>query len=437
MDPGLSAIPSVRIADEEEVQYKINKAASLIGNEKFYLKVGELLYNKGGMISDGVVAGKRIDEPIEEKSEHHRSVINPCVGELVACMSQVDEFNEIRTIYMTKRVSEGASMQQAGEESKEITEEVIERVSSLKQKMINAQKKVALKAKEISQKKEQIKVSRVTTQKQLQEQIIQCCYTKELNNEVRNALIEQQRAMQEYQNYSKTLHPEVKNYFDKIMNSVGDFCHQFNDYMQRSSEITDMYMYLDDTLTDEFQRHEIKESIINREIREKRNNWLELAETGLRGLEFTALAGAAKVMTNVTREVKLVRAVQSGKDISIKQAAVLEKMILKEAQIIFSSKELQLLKEAHNTGKPLTLRISGRIVQYEPINISGMTLFEEGGFLIGKEAFITVEETKKTLLHELYRLHSSTSSVGISGELASRETGAAWAFAEKFVVAIR
>jgi hypothetical protein len=60
-------------------------------------------------------------------------------------------------------------------------------------------------------------------------------------------------------------------------------------------------------LTDEFQRHEIKEAIINREIREKRNNWLEIAETGLRSLELTAIAGTAKVMTNAAREMQLAR----------------------------------------------------------------------------------------------------------------------------------
>jgi hypothetical protein len=92
-----------------------------------------------------------------------------------------------------------------------------------------------------------------------------------------------------------------------ISSYVGEFCHQFNDYVQRSADVGDMYMYLDDNLTDEFQRHEIKESIINREIREKRNNWLELAETGLRSLEFTAIAGTAKVMMSATKEMQLVR----------------------------------------------------------------------------------------------------------------------------------
>jgi hypothetical protein len=118
--------------------------------------------------------------------------------------------------------------------------------------------------------------------------------------------VEQQAARKEYETFSKKLDPEVKSYFDRIMDSVGDFCHQFNDFIQRASEITDMYLHLDDNLTDEFQRHEIKEAIINREIREKRNNWLEIAETGLRSLELTAIAGTAKVMTNAAREMQLV-----------------------------------------------------------------------------------------------------------------------------------
>jgi hypothetical protein len=144
-------------------------------------------------------------------------------------------------------------------------------------------------------------------QQQLQAEIMRCTYVKELDTEVKSALIEQQNARREYETYSKKLDPEVKSYFDKVMSSIGDFCHQFNDFMQRASEITDMYLHLDDNLTDEFQRHEIKEAIINREIREKRNNWLEIAETGLRSLELTACAGTAKVMTNAAREMQLAR----------------------------------------------------------------------------------------------------------------------------------
>jgi hypothetical protein len=238
------------------------------------------------------------------------------VGELVSMMGQVEEFKEVRAqIELDMRVKSKDSAQ-VKKMLDSVKKSDIEKIASIKQRMLESQKRVALKTKEISQKTSQVKVAEHTTQRQLQGQIMQCCYTDELNREVINALLEQQRAMKEYQTFSKTLDPEVKSYFDKIMDSVGDFCHRFNDYMQRSSEITDMYLYLDDTLTDEFQRHEIKESIINREIREKRNNWLELAETGLRSLEFTALAGVGKVMTSATREIQLVRMLNEGRAIS-------------------------------------------------------------------------------------------------------------------------
>ena len=62
-----------------------------------------------------------------------------------------------------------------------------------------------------------------------------------------------------------------------------------------------------------------------------------------------------------------------------------------------------------------------------------MTLFEENGFVLGKEAFKSKEELIKTLLQEIYRLE--TSSIGKTGqatqERITEETNAAHAFAEK------
>jgi hypothetical protein len=96
------------------------------------------------------------------------------------------------------------------------------------------------------------------------------------------------------------------------MNNVGNFCHRFNDFMQRSTEVGNLYMHLDDGLTNEFQRHAIKESIINRKS-EKGNNWLEVGETGLRALEFAPIVGATKVMTNTAREMPLARVVNEAR----------------------------------------------------------------------------------------------------------------------------
>lgn len=95
--------------------------------------------------------------------------------------------------------------------------------------------------------------------------------------------------------------------------------------------------------------------------------------------------------------------------------------------------EFAKIKEAHEAGKSVTtININGRIIQYEPnLPSSGMTMFGENGFLIGREAFTAEGELGKTVLHELHRLATSKAAGGVSGELAAQETKAAWEFAEK------
>ena len=140
IDPKLGIIPHLRVAEEEEITKKVNALAGIVGTEKFYLKVGGLLYKKGadvGLKPDGLVANSK-EEQIEANrilsetvpSEHHhkRKVINPSLGELVAATGQIDEFRSIRAQFMTQRLAEGATMQQAEKESKEITPGVIEKI---------------------------------------------------------------------------------------------------------------------------------------------------------------------------------------------------------------------------------------------------------------------------------------------------------------------
>jgi hypothetical protein len=113
---------------------------------------------------------------------------------------------------------------------------------------------------------------------------------------------------------------------------------------------------------------------------------------------------------------------------------VTESKIIVEAKKILSSREMQLIREAQKAGQPITVRIRGREVQFEPdAPTSGITNFETNGFLIGREAFSRgPAELEKTVLHELYRLYTSKGPVeGFSGELARREVDAAFAFAEK------
>ncbi|MEM7359644.1 MAG: hypothetical protein AAF431_11150 [Pseudomonadota bacterium] len=88
------------------------------------------------------------------------------------------------------------------------------------------------------------------------------------------------------------------------------------------------------------------------------------------------------------------------------------------------------LLTAQKDGEPAMEIINGRLIQYEPgLPASGMTMFGENGFLIGREAFESLQELDRTILHELYRLRNSTSSGGVSGALATQETEEAFNFA--------
>jgi hypothetical protein len=92
---------------------------------------------------------------------------------------------------------------------------------------------------------------------------------------------------------------------------------------------------------------------------------------------------------------------------------------------------LGTLREAFEAGGA-QLELAGRTIIVEPaMPASGMTLFGENGFVLGREAFASTEELTKTLLHELYRLGVSQSSGGLGQQLASLETQATFCFAER------
>lgn len=76
-------------------------------------------------------------------------------------------------------------------------------------------------------------------------------------------------------------------------------------------------------------------------------------------------------------------------------------------------------------------------MSYEPgLSASGMTLFGENGFVIGRGAFSSGGEFGRTVLHELYRLSHSGAAGGVSGALATQETAAAAGFAERAAAAL-
>ncbi len=115
-----------------------------------------------------------------------------------------------------------------------------------------------------------------------------------------------------------------------------------------------------------------------------------------------------------------------------------ESEIINEAQDILNSSELAKIQAAHAAGQPVAVNVGGRLIQYEPgLPASGMTMFGENGFLIGREAFTSPQELQQTILHELHRLTTSNSASGVSGALATQETKAAADFAAKALKEIK
>jgi filamentous hemagglutinin len=115
-----------------------------------------------------------------------------------------------------------------------------------------------------------------------------------------------------------------------------------------------------------------------------------------------------------------------------------ESKIINEAQGILSSSEFARLQAAHPAGESVAVNIGGRLIQYEPgLPASGMTMFGENGFLIGREAFVSTQELQQTVLHELHRLTTSQSAAGASGALAAQETKAAADFAARAAGALK
>ena len=109
-----------------------------------------------------------------------------------------------------------------------------------------------------------------------------------------------------------------------------------------------------------------------------------------------------------------------------------ERAVIAETRQILSSPEMMQLRHAHALGKPLILRVVGRLVQYEPNwPFSGMTIFEENGFLLGQQAFSSEEELTKSVLHELYRLATSVARDTGGGGANNAETKAAYEFADR------
>ena len=111
----------------------------------------------------------------------------------------------------------------------------------------------------------------------------------------------------------------------------------------------------------------------------------------------------------------------------------IEQKIVAEANIILNSKNLKILRTAYEKGISAEISVGGKTVLYEPsMSASGMTLFGQNSFVLGREAFVSNSELGKTVLHELYRLTSSiVQTSGATGAAVTAETNAAFQFANK------
>ncbi|MCB9654682.1 MAG: hypothetical protein H6729_11190 [Deltaproteobacteria bacterium] len=155
-------------------------------------------------------------------------------------------------------------------------------------------------------------------------------------------------------------------------------------------------------------------------------------------LELAIGSGFALAATEITAEAAGAEAAGTGLAAAARGAIqgfnAAESVIIHETRGIVNATEFAQLRAAHAAGQSATVRIGGRLIQYEPgLPASGMTMFGENGFLIGREAFASQAELGKTVLHELYRLGTSASASGVSGSLAASETAAAFGFAERAI----
>jgi hypothetical protein len=136
MHPAFSAVPTMRIADEEAMSRKIREVAEMVGTERFYLTVGGLLHKKGatvGLRPDGVVvrddaekitAGRILEEKVREAESHRRSVINPSIAEFTAMMGQIDELQQVRA-----RIAEQQMIDCIPQEERKRTDEAVQRTA--------------------------------------------------------------------------------------------------------------------------------------------------------------------------------------------------------------------------------------------------------------------------------------------------------------------
>lgn len=109
-----------------------------------------------------------------------------------------------------------------------------------------------------------------------------------------------------------------------------------------------------------------------------------------------------------------------------------EKSVIAKADDILNDPEFDKLRRAFADGEVAEVNIKGTTIVFEPdYPGSGMTLFNEGGFVMGRHAFSSEGETVRTVLHESHRLATSQQAGGVTQKTATSETRAAERFADE------
>ena len=109
-----------------------------------------------------------------------------------------------------------------------------------------------------------------------------------------------------------------------------------------------------------------------------------------------------------------------------------EQGILSESQGIYSSPEFDQIRAAYEEGKSTSVTIRGVSIDYIPSLPSSGFSNRPYGFVMGPEAFTSEAETKKTILHEMYRVRVDLiGQHGYSADIGKQETGEAFDFAER------
>ncbi len=149
------------------------------------------------------------------------------------------------------------------------------------------------------------------------------------------------------------------------------------------------------------------------------------------GARLPIRAGEGPAVAPAVKTVAAADAVLSG-------FSSVEQGIIVEVRGMMKAADIAKIRQAYASGTDVVIKIGSRTIQYEPaLKASGMTMFGEDGFLVGREAFASEQEFVKTLLHETYRLVTSVSRTeGVSAATARVEADAALDFSNRAYAAV-